>query len=823
MDENKALFAEILLPIPVKGTFTYRVPVDFRADVAQGTRAVVRFGRNKIYSGLIMELHQEQPLNYKTKDILDVLDDQRIVTNQQFELWSWLSDYYMAHKGEVMNVALPSALKLASESKIKLHPAYDGLLSDLSMAEQKIIENLTENSSLTIKEISTLTAYKNVMPLIKNLIEKEAVIMLEELNHRFKQKKESFLKLAEPYCSSDKELSDLLDAFSVKAYRQMEVLMLLLGKAGSDRSQAVAKKLLLKENSSSYGSIKALIERNILIEEKRITSRLGQFKAKAMVSDIQLSGNQEKALQEVKAGFSQNKVTLLHGVTSSGKTEIYIHLIEDKIKQGKQVLFLLPEIALTAQIINRLTRYFGEDVAIYHSRFNEQERTEVWNSVLQKQSKLIVGARSALFLPYQKLGLVIVDEEHDSSYKQYSPAPRYQGRDVAVILGHLFQADVILGSATPSIESYANAKSGKYHLVELFQRYGDMQMPEIQVADLAEAARNKALYSHYSGMLLNAIKKTLNKNQQVILFQNRRGFSLRVQCQQCGWMPECPNCDVGMIYHKYQNQLRCHYCGHRAKVPAECPSCGSTNIKMQGFGTEKIEEDLPVYFPDARIARMDLDSTRSKNAYYDIISRFQDHKLDILVGTQMVTKGLDFDHVGLVGVMNMDNMLGFPDFRAFERAFQLLAQVSGRAGRKSERGKVIVQTRQPYHSVIRYAMENNYKEMFNTQLQDRKLYHYPPYYRLIQLTLKHKEQDTVYKASMMLAAALKTKLGKRILGPEFPAVSRVRNQYLRNILIKIAPRDAKQSVKKIVANEINTLNKEPKYKAVRVLVDVDPI
>ncbi|MGM0648524.1 MAG: replication restart helicase PriA [Bacteroidota bacterium] len=823
MDEKKALFAEILLPIPVKGTFTYRVPIDFRDDVAPGKRAVVRFGKNKIYSGLIVELHQKPPQKYATKDILDLLDQERIVTPRQFKLWTWLSDYYMAYKGEVMNVALPSALKLASESKIRLHPAYDGLLSDLSMAEHKIIENLTENSSLTIKEISKLTGYSNVMPLIKNMIEKEAVIMLEELNHRFKEKQESFLKLAEPYCSSEEKLSELLDTFSRKAYRQMEVLMLLLGKAGNDKCRAVPKSQLLQDKSVGYGTIKALIEKDILIEEKKTISRLDQFKAEAMVGDIKLSVNQKQALDEIKVGFSQNKVTLLHGVTSSGKTEIYIHLIEEKIKQGKQVLFLLPEIALTAQIINRLTRYFGEEVAVYHSRFNEQERTEVWNAVLQNKSKLIVGARSALFLPFQNLGLVIVDEEHDSSYKQYSPAPRYLGRDVAIVLGHLFQADIILGSATPAIESYENAKNGKYHLVELFQRYGDIQMPEILVADLTEAAQKKELYSHYSGMLLNAIKKTLNNHQQVILFQNRRGFSLRVQCQQCGWMPECPNCDVGMIYHKYQNQLRCHYCGHRAKVPAECPSCGSTAIKMQGFGTEKIEEELPVYFPDARIARMDLDSTRSKNAYYDIISRFQDRKLDILVGTQMVTKGLDFDHVGLVGVMNMDNMLGFPDFRAFERAFQLLAQVSGRAGRKSQRGKVIVQTRQPYHSVIRYAMENNYKAMFDSQLQDRKLYHYPPCYRLILLTLKHKDQDTVYKASMLLAAALKDKLGKRILGPEFPAVSRVRNQYLRNILIKIAPRDAKHAVKTIVANEIFSLSKDSKYKAVRVLVDVDPV
>ncbi|MFO8054772.1 MAG: primosomal protein N' [Bacteroidales bacterium] len=823
MDEKKPLFAEILLPVPVQGTFTYRIPVDYRDEVARGKRVVIPFGRHKIYSGLVLELHQREPLKYKAKDIINILDTKPVVKAIHLKLWRWVSDYYMAFMGETMNAALPGALKLASESRIKLHPAYDGLVSDLSAAEHKVIENLASRSALTIKEVSAVTGYKNVMPLIKNLIEKEAVIMQEELNQGFKPKKETFLKLAEPYVRSEKKLSDRLDNFNKNAHRQMELLMLFLSKAGKEREGLIAKKGLTGNETRYNSAIKALVDKGILEQEQKVVTRLDSFQAEAEVNNIVLSKEQKQALEKINSGFAQEKVTLLHGVTSSGKTELYIHLIEEQLKKRRQVLYLLPEIALTTQIITRLTRYFGDEVVVYHSKFNEQERTETWNSVLENKRKLVVGARSALFLPYCELGLVIVDEEHDSSYKQYDPAPRYLGRDLAIYLGKLFGASVLLGSATPSIESYANAVAGKYYLVELFSRYGDIQMPEIQVVDLVAAAKNKQMYAHYSLALLRAIKNCLQNGQQVILFQNRRGFSLRVQCFQCGWMPECKNCDVGLIYHKYQKHLLCHYCGFKAKVPAECPVCHSTQIKMHGFGTEKIGEDLPHHFPGARIARMDLDSTRSKNAYYKIISDFEAKKVDILVGTQMVTKGLDFDHVGLVGVMNMDNMLGFPDFRAFERAFQLLAQVSGRAGRKDKRGKVIVQTRQPNHSVIQYAMENNYKAMFDKQLKERKLFKYPPYYRLIRLTLKHKEQERVFMASKILAGALRAKLGKRILGPEFPVVARIRTYYLRNIMVKIANNDDKSRIKQIIREEIHALNKEEQYRPVRVLADVDPV
>ena len=823
MDEKKPLFAEILLPLPLKGTFTYRVPVDYRDEAETGKRAVVPFGRNKIYAGLIFQLHQNEPQKYKAKDVRGILDDKPVITNQQSRLWEWISRYYMAFMGETMNAALPSAMKLASESKVKLHPAYDGVVGDLSMAEYKILENLGDNVALSIKEISKITGYKNVMPVIKNLIEKECVIMQEELQNSFKPKKEPFLRLTEKYVESEQELQNLLDNFSNKAYRQMEVLMMFLSKTGNERSASVARKRIMGGETKYNAAIRSLVDKEILVEEKKTISRIDRFKAAEDVSSIQLTADQNRALTQIHEGFEKDKVSLLHGVTSSGKTEIYIHLIEEQLQKNKQVLYLLPEIALTAQIISRLTNYFGSDVVVYHSRFSEQERTETWDLVLNKQRRLIVGARSSLFLPFQDLGLVIVDEEHDNSFKQFEPAPRYQGRDVAVYLGKMFNARVILGTATPSVESYANVKAGKYHLAELLKRYGDIQLPEIQVADLVKASKQNEMYSHYSYMLLRNIRETLDKGLQVILFQNRRGFSLRVQCHQCGWMPDCPNCDVGMIYHKFQDYLRCHYCGHKEKVPQECPECGSTSVKMQGFGTEKIEEELPNHFPNARIARMDMDSTRSKNAYYRLISDFEARKLDILVGTQMVTKGLDFDHVGLVGVMNMDNMLGFPDFRAFEKAYQLLAQVSGRAGRKGERGKVIVQTRQPYHSVIRYAMENDYHSMFESQLQERKTFKYPPYYRLIRLTLKHKNQDTVYKASQMLAGALRAKLGKRILGPEFPAIARIRRLYLRDILVKIANNEDRKSIKKFILDEIRVLNKENDYKSVQVVVDVDPV
>lgn len=823
MNENKPVFAEVLLPLPLSGTFTYRITVDFRESVMQGIRVVVQFGRNKIYSGLIIKLHQEEPFNYKVKDILDVLDDKPVVTQRQLEMWEWIAEYYMAYKGEAMNVALPSALKLASESKIKLHPAYDGNISDLSQSEHKIMENLASRQTLTIEEISKLLGFPRVMPIVKNMIEKEMIILQEELNDRFKPRKESFLYLAEPYASSSEKLNEMLNSLSRKAYRQMEVLMLLLNILHGDYTFAVSKKKIQGNETKYASAIKALIDKQILLEEKKVVSRLETFKSRAVVSDIQLTNEQAEALEGIREGLSAGKVTLLHGVTSSGKTEIYIHLIEEQIKKGKQVLFLLPEIALTTQIIQRLTKFFGEDVTVYHSRFNQQERTETWRAVLENRKKVIVGARSSLFLPFHDLGLVIVDEEHDSSYKQYNPAPRYQGRDVAVYLGKQTGADVLLGSATPAIESSHNVETGKYHSVKLHKRYGDIKMPEIQVADLVAASKNREMHSHFSAMLLDGIKETLDKGLQVILFQNRRGFSLRVQCQQCGWMPECPNCDVGLIYHKYQKNLRCHYCGYRTKVPSECAACGSTRVRMQGFGTEKVEEELPNFLPKARIARMDLDSTRSKNAYRKILSDFEAQKLDILVGTQMVTKGLDFDHVGLVGVLNMDNMLGFPDFRAFERAFQLLAQVSGRAGRKGEQGKVIVQTRQPYHVVIRYAMENDYLAMYKSEIQERKKFKYPPFYRLIRLTLKHKDQDTVYRASNMLAGALRAKLGKRILGPEFPVISRIRRLYLRDIMIKISKADNRSKIKEMISEEIKSLNKESNFKSVQVVIDVDPM
>ncbi len=774
MDESKPLFAQVLLPIPVKGTFTYRIPVDYRDQAAFGKRVVVQLGPQKIYSGIIWELHQTPPAVPKVKDILYILDDKPIVSITQQRLWLWIAHYYMASPGEVMNAALPGALKLASESRVQIHPVFDGSLSELTPAEHKIIENLS-GKALTLKEVSALTGYKNVMPLIKNLIEKEAVIMLEELNQRYKPRKETFLRLAPALARSDEKLEKLLDSFSKQAYRQMEVMMLLLRQSGVNYDQEVPKSRLTGKEHKYDQAIKGLINKGILQKEERTVTRLPKLEAHARVEDIHLSKPQKQALSQIQEGFQQQKVVLLHGVTSSGKTELYIHLIRECLEKGKQVLYLLPEIALTAQIIHRLARFFGNQVVVYHSRFNEQERTEIWTAVREKKNNLVIGARSSLFLPYNHLGLVIVDEEHDSSFKQYDPAPRYAGRDVAVYLGSMFSANVVLGSATPSIESYANAKTGKYLYVQLQQRYGNIQMPQMIVADLLEAAKNKEMYSNFSQLLLKAIQQCLDNKKQVILFQNRRGFSLRLQCFQCGWMPQCNNCDVGMIYHKYANKLRCHYCGYTKEVPKSCHECSSTKIKMQGFGTEKVEEELPRYFPQARIARMDLDSTRTKNAHYKIIRDFEMQKTDILVGTQMVTKGLDFDNVGLVGVMNMDNMLGFPDFRAFERAFQILEQVSGRAGRKKERGTVIVQTRQPKHPVIQYAMNNQYLNMAEDQLKERKKYGYPPYGRLIRITLKHKQQETVFNASALMAGALKAKLGKRVLGPAYPAVARIKN------------------------------------------------
>jgi primosomal protein N' (replication factor Y) len=737
----------------------------------------------------------------------------------------------MSEPGEVMNVAIPSALKLASESKIVMNPDFDGDYDSLSEKEYLVAEALDIQKQLTLTEVENIVEQKKVIPLIKTLIEKRLVLMEEELKEKYKPKVETYIRLTTKY-RDEKILGDLFNQLEKRAYKQMEVLMafIQLSGFGRDNEKKTTKRELTAKIEKSNSAINSLVKKEVFEVYKETISRLEDFEASSQPANIDLSETQSVALKEIQEGLTEKGVALLHGVTSSGKTEVYIKLIEEALQKGKQVLYLLPEIALTTQIINRLRKYFGNRVGVYHSKYNENERLEIWNNVLNPGAddletsnfKVILGPRSALFLPFSNLGLIIVDEEHDQSYKQYNLAPRYNARDAAIVLAKMHNAPILLGSATPSLESYYNTITGKYALVNLHNRYGDVLMPEIFVADLKKETRQRTMKSHFSSFLLEHINEALKEKEQIILFQNRRGFSLRLECDTCNWMPECKNCDVTLIYHKHFNQLKCHYCGYSRRVPERCDSCGSTHLHMKGFGTEKIEDDLSILYPDAKIRRMDLDTTRSKNAYQNIITDFEEHRIDILVGTQMVTKGLDFDNVSIVGILNADSLISFPDFRSFERSFQLMSQVSGRAGRKSKRGKVIIQAFNPYHSVIRNVIDHDYLAMYNSQILERRNFKYPPFYRLIQLQLKHKDPRILNDAAGELAIMLGQILGNRILGPEYPMVSRIRNLYLKNILIKLEKPELKKH-KTQITRTIDTFRGQAAFKSIRIAVDVDPV
>ncbi len=848
-------FVDVILPLAVPNLYTYRVPYDLNEQIAIGKRVVIQFGKGKLYTALVRVIHETPPKQYTAKYIDSVLDEQPIVNTCQFELWDWISTYYMCTIGEVMIAALPGALRLASETKIVSNPAFDQSQSaTLSDKEFLILEALQVRNVLTLNDVSEIIEQQTVYPIIKSLIEKGAVLIQEELKEKFKPKIETFVRITD-FADDEENLKTIFSALEKKAAKQLDVLMayITLSKRYSTERQEVKKSAIVHMVSGAEAALASLVKKNIFETYEREVGRfsnrdheskivsLNELQQQVFHSIQQQYGWEMSMSQKEPAntGFlddakpiTEKDVVLLHGVTSSGKTEIYVKLIEEVLSKGKQVLYLLPEIALTTQIINRLRKYFGNVVGVYHSKFNEHERVEIWNTVLKSdenkeaeapQFKLIIGARSALFLPFRNLGLVIVDEEHDTSYKQYDPAPRYNARDGAIYLAHIHKAKTLLGSATPSLESYFNAQEGKYGFVEITQRFGGVQMPEILIADVKEATRKKMMRSHFSPLLLDTITLALEKREQVILFQNRRGFAPQLECNTCAWVPHCINCDVSLTFHKASNQLRCHYCGYSVKPPAKCAACGDTDLKMKGFGTEKIEEELAIFYPTAKLMRMDLDTTRSKFAHQHIIQDFEERNIDILVGTQMVTKGLDFDNVSLVGILNADSMLNFPDFRSFERSFHLMAQVSGRAGRKDKRGKVIIQTQNPEHSIIQEVIANDYLSMYTGQLLDRKNFNYPPYYRLIELTVIHKDVNMVNAAAKELADALRKHFAKRVLGPEFPLVSRVRNLYHKNILLKMERDASAVKVKKIITELLLQFKADATYKVVRVQIDVDPM
>lgn len=826
MAERTTLFVDIILPLSIPNTYTYRVPFELNRQIDPGKRVIVPFGKSKFYTGIVLNVHENVPKEYQVKYIEGVLDDHPIVVNKQFKLWEWISNYYMSPIGDVMNAALPANLKLASETKVSLHPEFTGDKSQLNDHEHTIIDALQVQDELTLKEISDLISIKTVQPLVKRLIEQKIVIVSEELNAKYSPRYQAFVEISELITRSEK-LENILNELEADKRNEKQVDALLkvvdLTKWTEQNQNPVTKKILL-EAGVSESALHTLEKKGFInifnAEISRLTAKLKESKELK-----QLSVSQNKALNEIENYFEEKDVVLLHGVTSAGKTEIYVSLIQKVLEEGKQVLFLLPEIALTTQLISRLQAYFGDLVGVYHSRFNQNERVEIWNEVLKNTGKyrVIVGARSSVFLPFQKLGLVIVDEEHENSYKQYDPAPRYNGRDTAIVLAQLHQAKVLLGSATPSIESYYNAKENRYGLVELTERFGGVMLPEIQCADLVKELKQKTMKSHFSSLLIEAMEEAFKNKEQVILFQNRRGYSPLWSCEMCAWTPKCKNCDVSLTYHKSSNVLKCHYCGYFLSPPASCGGCGSIKLKMLGFGTEKIEDELAIIFPGIKIQRMDLDSTRAKNAYQKIIEDFEKREVDVLVGTQMVTKGLDFDNVALVGILNADQMLNFPDFRSFERSYQLMSQVAGRAGRKSKRGKVIIQTYDPHHWIIQKVMAHDYSGMFKQEILERKNFHYPPFFRMIGIHLKDKNNDKVEMASVVLAKSLKAHFGDRILGPESPTISRIKNYFLKDIHLKFEREASPKKIKEILHQEIENILAQHDFRSVRIDVDVDPI
>jgi len=829
--ERKTFFVDVILPLAVEGTFTYRVPYELNDEVGTGKRVVVQFGKKKIYTALIYKVHQNAPTAYSVKYVLSVLDKHPMVTESQFKLWEWMAYYYYSHLGEVMNAALPQAFKLESETRIILNPDFNQEFDKLNDKEYLVAEALTVRNVLSLTEVSKITEQIKVFNIVKSLIEKGVVVLEEELKDKYKPKIETFVKLSDIY-KDETNLKKLFDNLEKKAEKQFNLLLkyIQLAQKQQDMFFPVSKNVLLKEGNFSASVLDGMIKKEIFEAFKSEVSRLKKYD-KPLIDTLSLTESQELAYQDIKEKFKTKDVVLLHGVTSSGKTEIYAKLIDEVVKSGKQVLYLLPEIALTTQMISRLKKFFGDDIGVYHSKFSDNERVEIWHSVLNSNNdlsqsrkyKIILGARSALFLPYTNLGLIIVDEEHEVSYKQHYPSPYYNARDCAVFLGSMYKCKTLLGSATPAIETYYNSETGKYGRVNLFKRYNNLQLPEFFVVDLKDLYRKKAMKSFFSPFLLEQIEICLNNREQVILFQNRRGFALWMECQNCHHIPSCKNCDVTLTYHKKSNVLKCHYCGYAIEVPDKCPACSSNKTTLKSYGTERIEDELGIFFPKAKIARMDYDSTRAKNSFQEIINDFEENRVQILVGTQMVSKGMDFDNVGLVGVLNADNMLHFPDFRSYERAFQLVAQVSGRTGRKTKRGKVILQSFNPEHFIINCIIHNDYDAFYRQQIEDRLKFFYPPFCRLILISLKHRKLDTLNKAAAQLAENLRKQLPKRILGPEYPYVSKIKNEYIKNILVKAEKAITIKKIREILTVETDCIKKHNDYKGLKIIVDVDPV
>jgi len=812
-------FVEVILPLSLAKTFTYSVSEAEYNYIKIGMRLAVPFGKSKIYTALVIDIHQNKPTLYEAKEIHQILDEKPIVNEIQIAHWQWIASYYMCAIGDVYRCALPSALLLESETIIS--QKQEGFVDESLLTDDEflIYQALQQQSSLKVQDIMNILNKKNVFPVIQKLMDKNILVLQEEMLETYTPKLIRYVKLHSKY-ESNEGLSELLEILK-NANKQKEIVLTYFQLSASEKKPITVKKLIESAKSTST-IVKTLIDKEIF-EEYYIQVDRVNFSGETKEELLQLSEAQQKAFEEIKQSFIQKEVCLLHGVTASGKTEIYIKLIEEYIKEEKQILYLLPEIALTTQLVGRLRDYFGNKVAVFHSKYSNNERVEVWQQVLEHSSKaqIVIGARSALFLPFSDLGLVIVDEEHEQTFKQVDPSPRYHARDASIVLANSHKAKVLLGSATPSIESYFNAQSGKYGLVEIFARYGNVKMPKIELVDLKDKYFRKQMSGHFSDTLIAEITTALSLGEQVILFQNRRGYSPIIECLTCGHVPQCPQCDVSLTYHKYKNQLRCHYCGYSMAKPTNCHACTSVHLTTKGFGTEQIQQELVELFPNTKIGRMDQDTTRGKFGFEKIIDSFKNREIEILVGTQMLAKGLDFDNVSLVGIMNADNMLYHPDFRAFERSYQMMTQVSGRSGRSEKQGKVIIQTYNPEHNTIQQVVQNNYIGMYKEQLYERQIYKYPPYFKLVKLTLKHRDFDKLKEGSMWLYQVLQQNFTIPVLGPEEPPISRIRNEYIRTIMIKIPTNQSLQGTKKTIEKILNSFDVVSQYRSIKVAVNVD--
>lgn len=821
-------FADVVLPVPIPRLFTYRVPLELNDLVKEGSRVIVQFGQRKIYTAVVARLHTTPPQSYQAKYILDCLDDVPLVLPKQIQLWQWIADYYLCTAGEVMQAALPAGLKISSESRMQLNPDFDlseanNLLSD---KELQLINALKINDSLNYEEAAKLLEVKHIFQPLKTLISKKAVIIFEQVKDKYKPKNQRMLRLCSQWVADKSALQSLFEQLE-KSKKQMDILLKYLQLVPAHQQlnlneKGVAKKKLTDTNISA-SSLQTL-HKNGIFEEFDVVIPRFDFSDNSDFTPIELTENQTEAEEKILNLFAEKNIVLLHGITGSGKTEIYINMIQKVLQNGDQVLLMLPEIALTTQMVVRLKKVFGDTMGVYHSKFSDNERVEVWRDVLSGRCRFVIGVRSSVFLPFENLGLIIVDEEHETSYKQQDPAPRYNARDVAMVLAQKHQAKTLLGSATPSVEAYYQAITGKWGFVELLQRYGDTPLPTIKFANLRDERRLKTMREDFSSALLAELKGVKERQEQAILFQNRRGYAPALSCADCAESPKCKHCDVSLTYHMADRNLRCHYCGHSEVLPTQCPACGSSSLKTIGFGTEKLEEQLQLLMPELRIQRMDQDTTRRKNGFQHIIEDFENYEMDVLVGTQMVSKGLDFERVSLVGIFDIDRMLHFPDFRAHERTFQMATQVSGRAGRRDKKGLVVIQTSNPTQPTLQQIVNNDYIGLYQREIAERKEFGYPPFTRLIKLTIRHEKEDYARTAADFIAVKMAAFLGKsRVLGPEPPIISRLRNQYLWTIMLKLEREGINLSaVKAMITSTINEVKTDKRYREADCICDADP-